>query len=211
MPRLRKNSVGLRGTSGQAIRWMRACAVLLLSGALLAGCPKKPNVGQAGPGTVGPQAATTTQTPPGPSAKPIETPVSRPAAPREAAVPPQPGARGTGASSPAESPLKDIFFDFDKATMRDDQKAALAQDVTWLKAHPAARSIVEGHCDERGTAEYNLALGDRRAKAVRDALVAAGIQADRIRTVSYGKERPFLLGHDESAWKLNRRAQFVRE
>ncbi len=69
----------------------------------------------------------------------------------------------------------------------------------------------EGHCDERGTSEYNLGLGERRARAVRDFLVAAGIAANRIRTVSYGKERPFVLGHDESAWKFNRRAHFVLE
>lgn len=206
MPRLPKNLVGLCGISGQAIRWMLACGVLLLSGALLAGCPKKPDVGQASPGTVGPQAATTTQTSPGPSAKAAETAISRPAAPRETAVPPTPRPGTSG-----ESPLQDVFFDFDKATIRHDQKAALAQDITWLKAHPAAKIIVEGHCDERGTAEYNLALGDRRAKAVRDALVAAGIAAGRIRTVSYGKERPSLLGHDESAWKFNRRAHFVQE
>jgi peptidoglycan-associated lipoprotein len=110
-----------------------------------------------------------------------------------------------------ESPLKDIFFDFDRAIIRADQQTELAADVAWLKANAAARAVVEGHCDERGTAEYNLGLGERRAKAVRDALMAAGIEAGRIRTVSYGKERPFLLGHDESAWRVNRRAHFVKE
>jgi peptidoglycan-associated lipoprotein len=81
--------------------------------------------------------------------------------------------------------------------------------VAWLKANPRAQVTVEGHCDERGTSEYNLGLGDRRAKAVREYLVAAGVDGGRIRTISYGKERPFVQGHDESAWRWNRRAHFV--
>jgi peptidoglycan-associated lipoprotein len=105
--------------------------------------------------------------------------------------------------------MKDAFFDFDKSVIRDDQKAALNDNVTWLKANGDTRILVEGHCDERGTAEYNLALGERRAKAVKDYLVAAGIAADRVSTISYGKERPFVLGHDESAWKWNRRGHFA--
>jgi peptidoglycan-associated lipoprotein len=107
--------------------------------------------------------------------------------------------------------LQDAFFNFDKATIREDQKTVLAADVAWIKANSAAKVVVEGHCDERGTAEYNLGLGERRAKTVRDFLGAAGIEPGRLRTVSYGKERPFVLGHDESAWRFNRRAHFVRE
>jgi peptidoglycan-associated lipoprotein len=105
--------------------------------------------------------------------------------------------------------LKDAFFAYDKANIRDDQTAALSDNVGWLKANSGARILIEGHCDERGTAEYNLALGERRAKAVKDYLVGAGIAADRVSTISYGKERPFVLGHDESAWKWNRRAHVV--
>lgn len=108
-----------------------------------------------------------------------------------------------------ESPLKDIFFDFDKSTIRDDAKPNLNEDLQWLNANPVVQIRIEGHCDERGTSEYNLALGERRAKAARDFLVAAGINARRIKTVSFGKERPFVPGHDEAAWKLNRRAHFV--
>jgi len=108
-----------------------------------------------------------------------------------------------------ESPLKDIFFDFDKSTMRDDAKPNLNEDLQWLNANPAEQITIEGHCDERGTAEYNLGLGERRATAIRDYLVAAGIDAKRIKTVSFGKERPFVLGHDEAAWTWNRRAHFV--
>jgi peptidoglycan-associated lipoprotein len=105
--------------------------------------------------------------------------------------------------------LKDVFFNYDKSAVREDQKTALNDNVGWLKTNSRAKILVEGHCDERGTADYNLALGDRRAKAVKDYLVAAGIPADRVSTISYGKERPFVLGHDESAWKWNRRAHFV--
>jgi peptidoglycan-associated lipoprotein len=106
-------------------------------------------------------------------------------------------------------PLQDIFFDYDKSIIRDDQKAVLNQDIAWLKATPAAKITIEGHADERGTNEYNLALGERRAKATKDYLVATGIDAARIATITYGEERPFVLGHDESAWKWNRRAHFV--
>lgn len=107
------------------------------------------------------------------------------------------------------SPLKDIFFDFDKSSIRADVIKSLVENVQWLKAHPTASIIIEGHCDERGTGEYNLALGQRRAKSVTNYLVAAGIDAKRIKTISYGKERPFATGHDESTRKLNRRAHLV--
>ena len=111
--------------------------------------------------------------------------------------------------APKESPLKDIFFDFDKAEIRPDAKAPLAEDIAWLKAHPQTAITIEGHCDERGTSEYNLGLGERRAKSTKDYLAASAIDGKRITTVSYGKERPFVLGHDETAWKWNRRAHFV--
>ena len=120
-----------------------------------------------------------------------------------------PSAGPTGMAGKAASPLKDIFFDFDKSNIRDDAKPNLAEDTQWLKANQAAKFTIEGHCDERGTAEYNLGLGERRAKATSDYLVAAGIDAKRIKILSFGKERPFVLGHDESAWKWNRRAHFV--
>jgi len=187
--------------------------VLLLSAGLLAGCPKRPEVVQAGPGAVGPGAATAPAAPvPVPSPRAGDVPVTRPAPPAETPVRPAapiapavPGAQ----PAPAAVPLQDIFFDFDKSNIRDDQKAALNQDVSWLKGNPTAKVTIEGHADERGTNEYNLALGERRAKATRDYLVAVGIEAARITTVSYGEERPFVLGHDESAWKWNRRAHFV--
>jgi peptidoglycan-associated lipoprotein len=107
------------------------------------------------------------------------------------------------------SPLKDVFFEYDKAVVNADQRAALNDNVNWLKANSRVKILIEGHCDERGTAEYNLGLADRRTKALRDYLVASGIAADRIGTISYGKERPFVIGHDENAWKMNRRGHFA--
>ncbi len=178
----------------------------VLAGSLaLMGCPKRPEVGQAGPGAVGPSAATA-PAPAAPAApKAQETPVTRPTPPAVTPVAPAPPA----ATAAAASPLKDVFFDFDKSSIKDDQKAALNDDIAWLKGNPSAKVTLEGHCDERGTVEYNLALGERRAKATKDYLIAAGIAADRVSTISYGKERPFVLGHDESAWKWNRRSHFV--
>ncbi len=178
----------------------------VLAGSLaLMGCPKRPEVGQAGPGAVGPSAATAPAPAPPAAPRAQETPVTRPTPPAEAPVTPAPPA----ATAPAASPLKDVFFDFDRSNIKDDQKAALSDDIAWLKSNPSAKVTLEGHCDERGTVEYNLALGERRAKATKDYLIAAGIAADRVSTISYGKERPFVLGHDESAWKWNRRSHFV--
>ncbi len=183
----------------------------VLAGSLaLLGCPKRPEVTQAGPGAVGPSAAAAPSAPAAPRPQTGETPVTRPTPPAETGVRPAPAAPAApSAAVPAASPLKDVFFDFDKSNIRDDQKAALNENVAWLKSNGRVKITVEGHCDERGTAEYNLGLGERRAKAVKDYLVAAGIAADRIATISYGKERPFVLGHDESAWKWNRRGHFV--
>jgi peptidoglycan-associated lipoprotein len=178
------------GASSVAWRGSVLGSVLLLAGALLlAGCPKKPEVE-----TAAPRAAA-----PAPAPEPKREPEPKPAPP----PPPAP------AAEPVKEPLQDAFFDFDKSNIRPDAKQALDADIQWLKANPGAKITVEGHCDERGTNEYNLALGERRAKAVKDYLVAGGIDAKRITTISYGEERPFVLGHDESAWKWNRRGHFV--
>jgi len=133
---------------------------------------------------------------------PVEA-VSPPQAPRPEAAPAGEAAREK------ESPLKDIFFDFDKSSIRADAKKSLDENVRWLQANAKATILIEGHCDERGTREYNLGLGQRRAKSTQDYFVAAGIDAKRIKIISYGKERPFARGHDESAWKWNRRAHLV--
>ncbi|HJW15169.1 MAG TPA: peptidoglycan-associated lipoprotein Pal [Thermoanaerobaculia bacterium] len=105
--------------------------------------------------------------------------------------------------------LKDAYFDYDRAELRPDARQALAADAGWLKKYPSARILVEGHCDERGTEEYNLALGDRRASAVWEYLAAMGVGPTRVRTVSFGKERPFCDEETESCWQENRRGHMV--
>jgi len=105
--------------------------------------------------------------------------------------------------------LEDVFFDFDKYAIGDASKMALTRNAEILMANPGKTLIVEGHCDERGTNEYNMALGEKRAKAVVDFLTTYGIGADRITWISYGEEKPFDMGHDEAAWAQNRRAHFV--
>lgn len=104
-----------------------------------------------------------------------------------------------------------IFFDLDSAVLLPDARRTLERQAEWLGLYPELRLVIEGHCDERGTREYNLALGERRANAVREYLITYGIAPSRLRTISYGKERPYALGHDEEAWALNRRAVSVIE
>ncbi len=105
--------------------------------------------------------------------------------------------------------VKDIYFDYDKSDVRPSEQSSLQADVAFLQQHSNISFTVEGHCDERGSTEYNLALGDNRASAVKNALVAAGITADRIKTVSFGKEKPFCTESNESCWQQNRRGHFV--
>lgn len=107
--------------------------------------------------------------------------------------------------------LQPIYFDFDQAIVRSDQIPMLEQNAAYLKQTPGVKVIVEGNCDERGTNEYNLALGERRALNGKKFLVELGVEQDRIRTISYGEERPLFTGHDEFAWSHNRRDDFVIE
>jgi peptidoglycan-associated lipoprotein len=102
-----------------------------------------------------------------------------------------------------------VFFDFDKSVVKPEGQQTLQRQAEWLKRYPNVTVTIEGHCDERGTREYNLALGERRATAVQRALVALGVQANRVRTISYGKERPAVLGSNEAAWAQNRRGVTV--
>lgn len=111
--------------------------------------------------------------------------------------------------TPASSPLKDAFFDFDRYDLSTDARAVLRANADWLKNNPSARVDIEGHCDERGTNEYNLALGAKRAQAARDYLVSLGIAPDRLATTSYGEEIPVCQEHSEGCWRQNRRARFV--
>ena len=108
-----------------------------------------------------------------------------------------------------ENTTDTVFFAFDSSTLSSEAQAALDTQVAWLKNHEDVNVIVQGHCDDRGTREYNLALGERRANAVKQYLVSQGIEESRISTISYGKERPAVLGNNEAAWAQNRRAVTV--
>lgn len=129
--------------------------------------------------------------------------VSKPA-PKPAPPPAQPSL-----SELFSQNIKDAFFDFDKSELRQDARDALTQDAEFLRSHPQAHVSIEGHCDERGSTEYNLGLGQRRAEAAKNFLVSLGISADRMTTVSWGKEHPFCTEHTEACWQQNRRAHLV--
>jgi peptidoglycan-associated lipoprotein len=106
--------------------------------------------------------------------------------------------------------VRDAYFDYDKADIRSDAREALSKTADFLKGHPNIKATIEGHCDERGSTEYNLGLGDRRANAVKQYLVSLGVTADRLSVVSFGKEKPFCTDHNEPCWQQNRRGHFVK-
>jgi len=106
--------------------------------------------------------------------------------------------------------VRDAYFDYNKADIRSDAREALSKTADFLKNYPQIKATIEGHCDERGSTEYNLGLGQRRADAVKSYLVSLGISADRLNTVSYGKEKPFCMEHEESCWQQNRRGHFIK-
>lgn len=170
----------------------------------------EPGIGKVnleGSQTVSPGSSTTyTITAKGPGGTATDTArlgVGAKPAPPPAAPPP-----GPTAEELVERNVRKIFFDYDKADIRPDQQSSIANNAEFWKAHPTWRFTVEGNCDERGSIEYNLALGDRRANAVKTALVAAGVAADRIRTISYGKEKAHSCA-DEGCWQGDRNASFV--
>lgn len=117
--------------------------------------------------------------------------------------------RGLAAVTPPGAPLKDIYYDFDSPDLREDARDILKANAEWMRTHPSARVEIEGHCDELGTSEYNLALGAKRAQVAKEYLVSLGIDADRLVTISYGKEAPACLEHTEECRVKNRRARFV--
>ena len=176
-----------------------AVPVLALS-LFLVGCPKRP-------------ATTAASAPP-----PTGTPAPSAAAPSTAPSPsmtPSPVAPSTSSTNPpapsefrATDNLKDVFFDFDKYDIRPNDAKILDTNAAWLKSNDNL-VLIEGHCDERGTNEYNLALGERRAKATMNYLVSQGVQASRITIISYGKERPTCTEHSEGCWAKNRRSHFL--
>jgi len=184
---------------------LRRTAVILTAASLAAAvaCHKKaPPVARPAP----PPPTSTASTAPRPPGPPDPM--------REPIVPAEPVRDDAIASASLDdlnrnSPLKPVFYELDSSDVSPAGQKVLDENATLLKRYPAWAITIEGHCDERGTAEYNLALGERRAVAARAYLVAQGISADRLRIVSYGKEFPFDPGHDESAFAKNRRAHFV--
>jgi peptidoglycan-associated lipoprotein len=140
---------------------------------------------------------------------PPDRPGNPPPVPREPAITADPLANLTPEQINEQSPLKPVFFVYDSDELDDAARQVLADNARVLQQYATWVVTIEGHCDERGTPEYNLALGDRRALAVKNFLISLGIPADRLRTVSFGKEFPFDPGHDETAWSRNRRAHFM--
>jgi peptidoglycan-associated lipoprotein len=175
---------------------LRATALVLVLS--VGACAKQP-----------PKNAVEAKPTPAPAASaPSETRVTPPpAAPREDVV--ASPIAGSIAELNSKGYLNAAFFDYDKADLRDDARSALAVNADWLKKYPSIQVLIEGHCDERGTSAYNLALGDRRANAARDYLASLGVDATRVKTVSYGKERPACTESTEACWQKNRRAAFV--
>ena len=182
----------------------RALCAALLALVLVGACAKRqPPIAKPTPPPPGGTSADASRPPAPPS--PVEEP--RP-------VPPEPIAENAIDSRDIgdinkNSPFQPVFFAFDRSDVDATAQQALNANAEILKKYPTWVVTIEGHTDERGTAEYNLALGERRAMAARTYLVSLGIPGDRLRTVSYGKEFPFDPGHDEASWKNNRRAQFV--
>ncbi|MBI2525529.1 MAG: peptidoglycan-associated lipoprotein Pal [Candidatus Rokubacteria bacterium] len=186
---------------------------LLILTLFLVGCPKRPatTAATAPPPTA--PAARPAPAAPAPSAVAPARPA--PAAPGPSAVAPARPAPAAPATPPrpaefAETPnLKDIHFAFDKYDIRPEDAKILDSNAAWLKREASSLVLIEGHCDERGTNEYNLALGERRAKATMNYLVSQGIQASRITIISYGEERPSCSEKNEACWSKNRRSHFL--
>ena len=176
---------------------------LLLAGLMITGCARRP--------------ATTAAT----AATPAPAPRAATPAPTPSPSAPSSGGAAAPAAAPAQTPrpspkefvavaaLKEVYFDFDKYDIRPEDAKTLDANAAWLKSNADNLLLIEGHCDERGTNEYNLALGERRAKATMNYLVSQGIQANRITIISYGEERPVCNEKTEACWAKNRRANFL--
>jgi peptidoglycan-associated lipoprotein len=183
-------------------RWFAFIAICLVLVVGLSGCRKK----------VPPPA------PPPPEPPPVVVPTPPPPPPPPKEAPPPPPkplteeeifARKTLDELNKERPLGDVFFDLDQATLKDEGRATLTKNAEWLRRWSSTRVSVEGHCDSRGTNEYNLALGEKRANAVKEYLVSLGIAADRMLVVSKGEESPVCTEENEGCWSRNRRGAFL--
>ena len=178
--------------------------VLLLT-VVVAACKgkAKPPVARPMPPPPGNAVDNNPAPPPAPPT-PVNEPIPVPAMPTEDAI----GSKSLDDLN-RDSPLRPLFFELDSADVSSAGQQVLQANAAVLKKYPGMQITIEGHCDERGTAEYNLALGERRALAAKNYLISLGIGSDKIKTVSYGKEFPFDPGHEDGAWQKNRRAHFV--
>lgn len=179
-------------------------AATVLIAALTAGAcaKKKPLPPAPPPAPAAPPPATTPAPPPPPPPPP---PAPQPKVPTEDEI----FGNKTLDQLNAEKPLADVFFGYDSTTLTDEARASLQKNIDWMKRWSSTKIMVEGHADSRGTNEYNLALGERRADAVRDYLVSLGLMADRVTIVSKGEEQPFCSEDNESCWHQNRRGHFI--
>ncbi len=173
--------------------------VLLLGFLVLSGCPKKTEVMS----TPEPQRGEA------PIAQQVPTPSQAPSEEEAKAKPVEPKETSSEKAAAAQAGLQPVYFDFDKSFIRPDAREILKANAQWLKAHPQTKIKIEGNCDERGTIEYNQALGQRRAASAKKFLTDLGISAARISLVSYGKEKPVCTESTESCWQKNRRDDFV--
>ena len=189
------------------IRARSLVSAMVVSAALAlatAGCHKNPPPVTPAPPPPPPPAATPAPpAPPPPPAPPAAAPAPRPLTEDEIF------ARKSVDQLNSEKPLDDVFFDLDRSDIRDDGKSVLQRDADWLKKWTTTQVTVEGHADSRGSSEYNLGLGSRRAAAVKDYLSSLGVPASRVIVVSKGKEQPFCNEETESCWQQNRRGHFV--
>lgn len=185
----------MKGTS--FAKW--AVLALSIAALLAAGCAKKQTVKSEG-APAAPEAAA--------PAPVVEAPVKE-APPAPAPVTPPAVSPGVAVTEERLSQFDDVRFDFDKSEVKEEGRRTCQVVADFLKKNPAAKIQIEGHCDERGTSEYNMALGERRATAVMNYLVSLGVPKGALSTVSFGKEKPLDPGHDEAAWAKNRRAHFV--
>jgi len=198
-----------------------AAVSLLVTATVFVGCAKRPAMTQASapPPVAAAAPMVAKPAPPPPPVVVQETvketvtvmpaPTPPPAPPMPTAAAAQPAPRPAPQEFAVNANVKDIFFDFDKYNIRPGDAKILDANATWLKANPTQLVLIEGHCDERGTVEYNLALGERRAKAAMNYLIAQGVQASRFTVISYGKERPFCRESNEACWSQNRRDHFL--
>jgi len=178
---------------------------LLVAAVVLSGCAKRPATTQAAAPAPTGSASTTAATPPAaPAPVQSDTPTAATTTPAPSST-----ARPAVQDFAAVPELVDVFFDFDKYDIRPGDAKTLDANANWLKSNSNHLVLIEGHCDERGTNEYNLALGERRAKSTMNYLVSQGVQANRITIISYGEERPQCTEHNEACWAKNRRAHFL--